>query len=211
MAIIEQKSTADNLHCRPGIGYNDLQPKGASLNTKNTNDLSALSSADPASAEALCLACGFCCDGTLHTNTTLLPAEVTAAAALGLSIEQRAGRAAFGQPCTMFRGGRCAIYARRPQTCRHYECALLKRLRAGEITLSRALGVVRVAQEQLAVWRGRVPEARAFMRWLKELEASAASTGADAALAQTVLANAALSDHAAALLIYLTKHFGTNE
>ncbi len=181
------------------------------MNTKDTNELSALPTADPASAEALCLACGFCCDGTLHTNTTLLPAEVATAAALGLSIEQRAGRPVFGQPCAMLRGGRCAIYARRPQTCRHYECALLKRLRAGEITLPKALGVVRVAQEQLAVWRGRVPEARAFMRWLKELEASVASTGADAALAQAVLTDAALSDHAAALLIYITKYFGTNE
>jgi len=179
----------------------------------NAHDLptTPVSDGSPTAAEVLCLACGFCCDGTLHTNTILLPAEVEATAALGMTIEHRAGRPVFNQPCAMFRDGHCTIYARRPQTCRHYECALLKRLLAGEIALLQALRVVRIAQEQLAVWRSRVPAARSFMCWLKELEASAASSGEDASLAQAVLADATLSDHAAALLIYLTRHFGANE
>ncbi|MEJ5199160.1 MAG: YkgJ family cysteine cluster protein [Anaerolineae bacterium] len=165
----------------------------------------------PSAAELLCLACGFCCDGTLHTNTVLLPTETEAVAALDMVVEHIGERPAFAQPCAMFRDGRCTIYSQRPQVCRHYECALLKRLLAGEIGLLQALRVVRIAQEQLAVWRGRVPTARSFMGWLKEIEASASAIGEDAAQAQAVLADTALSEHAAALVIYLTRHFGESE
>ncbi len=122
----------------------------------------------PSAAELLCLACGFCCDGTLHTNTVLLPTETEAVAALDMVVEHIGERPAFAQPCAMFRDGRCTIYSQRPQVCRHYECALLKRLLAGEIGLLQALRVVRIAQEQLAVWRGRVPTARSFMGWLRK-------------------------------------------
>jgi uncharacterized protein len=163
-------------------------------------------------ATTLCLACGFCCDGTLHTHTVLLAEEVDAAAEVGLAVGAVQDRPAFQQPCTMFRAGNCSIYERRPHVCRRYECALLKRTLGGEITLEQAVRVVGIAQKQLGIFRSRVPDAVSFMRYLKELEAAAAAVGADAAQNRAVGApvdlDAEASNHVVALVVYLTRHFG---
>jgi Fe-S-cluster containining protein len=166
-------------------------------------------------ATALCLACGFCCDGTLHTNTVLLAEEVDAATDVGLAVGSVKDRPAFQQPCTMFRDGCCSIYERRPHVCRRYECALLKRTTAGEVTLEQALRVIGVAQKQLGVFRGRAPEAVSFMRFLKELEAAADAVGADAAPDSAhdapVVLEPEISNHVVALVVYLTRHFGESD
>ncbi len=175
------------------------------------------------SATALCLACGFCCNGTLHTNTVLLPEEVDAAAAAGLLVEivreaqpKRGAaqtRPAFRQPCAMFNAGRCSIYEDRPLVCRRYECALLKRLLARETALEQALRVVGTVHQQLAVWRspdvrGRAPSAASFMHWLKAIEADEKAEQGDARSADAILADPDASNHAVALILYLTKYFG---
>ncbi len=164
-----------------------------------------------ASAMRLCLACGFCCNGTLHLHTALLPDEAPTARALGLAVETSDGRSVFRQPCAQFRDGRCAIYERRPQVCRRYTCALLKKLLTGELSLEQSLRIVAIAQKQLAVFRARVPDAASFMRWLKEIEASADALDADPGPAQAVANDTALSDHTVALIVYLTKYFGEND
>ncbi len=164
-----------------------------------------------ASAMRLCLACGFCCDGTLHLHTALLPDETPTAVALGLAVTTADGRAVFRQPCTQFRDGRCAIYDRRPQVCRHYACALLKKLLAGEVSLEQSLQIAGIARKQLAVFRTRVPAAASFMEWLKAIEASADAEAADPGLAQAVTHDTTLSDHTVALIVYLTKYFGEND
>jgi Fe-S-cluster containining protein len=170
-------------------------------------------------ATALCLACGFCCDGTLHTHTVLLAEEVEAATDVGLAVGLIQDRPAFPQPCTMFRDGSCSIYERRPHVCRRYECALLKRTLGGDITLEQALRVVGVAQKQFGVFRSRVPDTVSFMRYLKELEASADAASADAAGADVApaggkTASVALdvdtSNHVVALVVYLTRHFSAS-
>ncbi len=155
------------------------------------------------SATALCLACGFCCNGTLHTNTVLLPDEVDDATQAGLLVGVVQERPAFQQPCAMFKEGRCLIYEHRPHVCRRYECALLKRLLARETSLEQALRVVGVVHQQLAVFCSRTPSAVSFMRWLKAIEADerAESTAA-------VLADPDASNHAVALVVYLTRYFG---
>jgi len=164
-----------------------------------------------ASAMTLCRACGFCCDGTLHVHTALLPAETNAAAALGLRVTAAGARPAFQQPCAGFQAGKCAIYEQRPQVCRGYACALLKRLQAGEMPLEQTLRVVGVAHKQLGVFQMRVPDAPSFMHWLKAVEASAESAGADAGLARAVSDDPALANHAVALVVYLTKYFGETD
>jgi hypothetical protein len=164
-------------------------------------------SALAAGAERLCLACGFCCNGTLHTNTVLQIDEVDRAREVGLTVEIVGAKLAFKQPCPMFQEDHCVIYAQRPHVCRRYECALLKRYLAGEITLERALKVVGIARQQLAVFRGKVPSAPSFMHWLRAIEAIADSPEADAQ-AQALLVDAEVSDHAAALIVYLTRYFG---
>ena len=158
-------------------------------------------------ATALCLACGFCCDGTLHTHTILLAEEVDAATNVGLTVGTVQDRPAFQQPCSRFRDGRCSIYERRPHVCRRYECALLKRHLDGEITLEQALRLVGVAQKQLGVFRGRAPDAVSFMRFLKALEAATASAQ-DRAQSVPVVLDAEASNHVVALVVYLTRHFG---
>ena len=167
-------------------------------------------------ATTLCLACGFCCDGTLHTHTVLLAEEVDAATDVGLVVEVVHDKPAFRQPCTMFRDGSCSIYERRPHVCRRYECALLKRNLGGEITLEQAMRVVGIAQKQLGVFRSRVPDAVSFMRYLKALEAAADAAvanvaGADAmhdtSQAAPVGLDAEASNHVVALVVYLTRHF----
>ena len=165
-------------------------------------------------ATALCLACGFCCDGTLHTHTVLLAEEVDAATDVGLIVDVVHDKPAFQQPCAMFLDGSCSIYERRPRVCRRYECALLKRTIGGEITLEQALRVVGIAQKQLGVFRSRVPDAISFMRFLKELEAAADTAGAasaqDSAQGAPVALDAEVSNHVVALVVYLTRHFGRN-
>lgn len=162
-------------------------------------------------ATTLCLACGFCCDGTLHTHTVVLAGEVDAVQDLGLAVDAVQDRPAFQQPCAMFHRGSCSIYEQRPHVCRRYECALLKRTLSGEIALEQALRVVDIAQKQLGVFRSRKPSADSFMRYLKELEAAAdapgdaASRGGPAAPADS---DAEASNHVVALVIYLTRHFG---
>lgn len=164
-----------------------------------------------ASAMTLCLACGLCCNGTLHVHTVLLPTETDAVRALGLEVEEVGGRPAFCQPCARFQADRCTIYDRRPQVCRRYACALLQRLQTGQIALAPALRIVAVARKELAVFQARVPAAPSFMRWLKTIEAGADAHPAPSGPAQAVADDPALANHAAALVIYLTKYFGENE
>jgi hypothetical protein len=111
----------------------------------------------------------------------------------------------------MFRDGCCSIYAVRPQVCRRYECALLKRCLGGEIALEQALRVVGLAQQQLGIFRGRAPDAVSFMRWLKAMEAAADAAGDDDQPTHPALADPVAASHITALLVYLTRHFGENE
>ncbi|MCU0500922.1 MAG: YkgJ family cysteine cluster protein [Anaerolineae bacterium] len=168
-------------------------------------------------ATTLCLACGFCCDGTLHTHTVILAGEVDAVKNLGLTVGAVQDRPAFQQPCMMFRVGSCSIYERRPHVCRRYECALLKRTLSGEIALEQALRVVGIAQKQLGVFRSRAPDAVSFMRYLKALEAAAdaatanmvsADASQEAGPAAPVVLDTEASNHVVALVLYLTRHFG---
>jgi hypothetical protein len=162
------------------------------------------------------LACGFCCDGTLHTHTVILAGEVDAVKGLGLMVDTVQDRPAFLQPCAMFHSGSCSIYERRPHVCRRYECALLKRTLSGEIELGQALRVVGIAQMQLGVFRNQVPDAVSLMHYLKVLEAVANASAAnmtsasathDAVLAASVGLDAEASNHLVALVVYLSRHF----
>lgn len=53
------------------------------------------------------------------------------------------------QPCAAFDGCRCRIYPERPQYCRQFECALLKRLKSGEVTRAQALRTIRLARRKV--------------------------------------------------------------
>ncbi len=100
--------------------------------------------------EQLCPKCGLCCDSTLFADVELRAGDdVRQLKKLGLSLQPKGrGKLAFAQPCVCLHDGLCRIYADRPQRCRTFECGLLKRVQAGEMTASAALKKISVARKQ---------------------------------------------------------------
>jgi Fe-S-cluster containining protein len=105
-------------------------------------------STTPQDTTALCLACGFCCNGVLHTYTKVAAREVDALQRLGTQVYAIQGENvfAFDQPCPHWQENRCAIYVHRPKSCRTYECLLYKKLAAGLISLPDSLEQLQKAQ-----------------------------------------------------------------
>lgn len=99
--------------------------------------------------EALCRACGLCCDGTLFTRVPLAPTEHVPVVKLNVLTTPAGGRY-VPQRCAALSGTVCQAYAERPLACRRYECLLFGALREGEVSLSEAVDVVRHAQHLAA-------------------------------------------------------------
>lgn len=95
---------------------------------------------------ALCTACGLCCDGTLFRFVKTNEAERTRLERIGLAIDQ-GDPPRFRQPCVKLIDLRCSIYAERPAVCRSFACALLERVRIGEVPIATAHGVVATARK----------------------------------------------------------------
>lgn len=100
----------------------------------------------PPEEQAICITCGFCCDGTLFSHATLRPGE---SGNLPEKIEQNYviinGKEFFKQPCLYF-NGRCTIYnEEKAFVCSSYRCQLLRDFADHRISLQNALKVVREA------------------------------------------------------------------
>jgi uncharacterized protein len=80
---------------------------------------------------SLCLACGFCCDGTLFTRVPLAPSDDPS---LRVALKVLDGTHHAEQPCAALEGLCCTVYDRRPLTCRRYRCLLLEAHEAGEVS-----------------------------------------------------------------------------
>lgn len=89
-------------------------------------------------AGSICIGCGLCCDGTLHSNTRVKKDDEDSVAAAGLPVVLDEGKRVFRQPCPHFANGRCGIYAQRPPVCRTYKCALLQNVEQGAISIADA-------------------------------------------------------------------------
>jgi hypothetical protein len=100
--------------------------------------------------EQLCPNCGLCCDSTLFADVELRAGDdARRLQKLGLDLFQKTKtKTAFSQPCACFDGKFCKIYADRPKRCRLFECGLLKRVNAGEMTASAALKKISNAKRQ---------------------------------------------------------------
>lgn len=103
----------------------------------------------PENEQAVCLTCGFCCDGTLFGHAVLKPEEK---GNLPLLIEQRVfmigEKDFFRLPCQYF-SGRCTIYeSKRADVCGSYRCRLLSDMAAGIIQPGTALEIVQGARLQ---------------------------------------------------------------
>ena len=91
--------------------------------------------------DRLCPNCGLCCDSTLFADVELRAGDdAKRLAKLGLSLGKKGQeKLAFAQPCACFDGKLCRIYDDRPKRCRTFECGLLKKVEADEMTANAAL------------------------------------------------------------------------
>ncbi len=109
----------------------DRRPQSAERTRKSAPDL-----------QALCLECGMCCDGTIFADVKLSPADmsrIAPSAAIGIGIIKQA----LKQPCPGWTGGACAIYRKRPEHCRNFDCALLQKVISARTAPERALNTIR--------------------------------------------------------------------
>jgi hypothetical protein len=76
--------------------------------------------------QQICIACGFCCDGTLFDNATLQPGEMeNLPEELRKNCYDKGKGAFFHLPCQYF-SGKCTIYSSaRLQICSRFCCRLL--------------------------------------------------------------------------------------
>jgi len=104
----------------------------------------------------LCPNCGLCCDSTLFADVELRAGdEAKRLKQLGLTLLQKTpARLAFTQPCACFDGKLCAIYADRPQRCRKFDCGLLKKVEANQMTAGAALKKISEAKKRAEHVRG---------------------------------------------------------
>jgi Fe-S-cluster containining protein len=100
--------------------------------------------------EQLCPNCGLCCDSTLFADVELRAGDdAKRLAKLGLTIEKKGKtKLAFAQPCAGFDGQLCNLYGDRPKRCRLFECGLLKRVEAGDMTAGAALKKISEAKKR---------------------------------------------------------------
>jgi hypothetical protein len=96
--------------------------------------------------QAICVSCGFCCDGTLFLHAHLDPGE---RGNLPEKIEQnsytKGEKDYFRLPCHYFYN-KCTIYnSRRANICSSYRCQLLKDFAGGKLTQNDALFIVKEA------------------------------------------------------------------
>ena len=102
------------------------------------------------SIDQLCPNCGLCCDSTLFADVELRAGDdAKRLAKLGLTLEQKTkSKVAFAQPCACFDGKLCVIYRDRPKRCRLFECGLLKKMEAEELTDGAALKKISDAKQR---------------------------------------------------------------
>src|SRR5665213_304235 len=119
----------------------------------------------------LCPNCGLCCDSTLFADVELRAGDdASRLAKLGLTIQQKTKtKLGFAQPCACFDGKLCQIYADRPKRCRLFECGLLKKVQADELTADAAL-------KKITETKQRAEKVRELLRSLGQREERMALT-----------------------------------
>jgi Fe-S-cluster containining protein len=91
-----------------------------------------------------------CCQGLLHSHAALDQREIALARGLGLRLHTFPDGVGFYLPCSLYKAGLCYIYERRPRACAEYECDLLRRFAANELSLEACLFLVARIKRTLA-------------------------------------------------------------
>ena len=109
----------------------------------------------------LCTVCGLCCLGVVHSHAALGTDELDLARELGLRVDVFEDGVGFHLPCPQYQADRCATYQRRPRTCAEYQCELLQRFLAGEVSQEESVSLITQAKAMLdRVW-AQVPGGKA--------------------------------------------------
>lgn len=177
------------------------------------NDKATFTPADASGEQALCKACGLCCRGVWFSHVTVETEDVDRAREAGLDVEiGKDGTAHFHQPCPLHTDGQCSAYDRwRPQTCVTYRCALLDRVRDGEVSAATAMSHVQAARAIADQLGPEITTAKGGMRgadFSLRLAPSAAATQKDNASGAAILSPLQKLD-VASLLVYYDRHFKT--
>lgn len=112
--------------------------------------------------ESPCTACGMCCDGTLYARAKVAAGEEARITARGLELTSFEDKTYFRLPCAYVSCGRCTIYEDRFSVCRTFECALLRRFKAGEVSMAEALRLVAIAKDLRAAVVATDPDAHDY-------------------------------------------------
>ena len=125
------------------------------------SDRSAAINSDASDAGAsICIGCALCCNGTLFARAKIKDeTEDRHLSALGFTLLEVDGQRHFKQPCSYEKNCSCSIYESRPDVCRAFRCALLKRHEAGEIDTASALEKISKARALRAAVADLDPEA----------------------------------------------------
>lgn len=87
--------------------------------------------------QQICVACGFCCDGTLFHKATALEGKSHPLIEIETAED---GNRGFILPCHLFKDGCCSIYDQeRPSVCGKFRCKLLRNVAAGNVTTTEAV------------------------------------------------------------------------
>jgi len=158
----------------------------------------------------LCLACGLCCNGVLHTQVQVAPEHLPLVSRLGLTVEEFDDHSVgFRQPCVLYERNRCSAYPHHPPACKAYRCALLRRYEAGDVTLDDGLAIVDRAKELLTGDVEHQHTTGAFSWDSLRRDLAQCWDSEHGLLGSGALrgANAALMIRAAALHLFLQRHF----
>ncbi len=112
-------------------------------------------------ATDLCLTCGLCCQGVVHSHTALDTSELDLARELSFRVDTFEDGLGFHLPCPQYQDDRCAAYQRRPLACVNYQCELLQRFLAGEISLEESGALIAQTEEMVDKLWSRVPGGKA--------------------------------------------------
>lgn len=98
----------------------------------------------------ICLACGFCCDGTVIGFVQLGHEELPVLREL-IDLTDANGNGFFLQPCKNYNDG-CNIYSQRPKQCANFKCGLLISIEQKELDFDLAIEMIsEVKQKKIAI------------------------------------------------------------
>ena len=172
------------------------------------NDKVASTPADADGEQSLCKACGLCCRGVWFSDVAVETEDVDRAREAGLNVEiAKDGTAHFHQPCPLHKDGQCSAYDRwRPKTCVTYRCALLDRVRDGEVSAHTAMTHVQAARAIADQLGPEITTAKGGMRGADFSLRLAPAAGKGHGAAHKILSPIQKLD-VASLLVYYDRHF----